>query len=193
MNGGMRAARDEQAVPQADGAGDAERGQAGDPRRLVVVDLQLGGDDAGERHAGADGEIDAADEDDERHADADDDDLGDLRREVREVAGGEERLARLGMEREAEPQRARSTPTMRRRAGAQDRATGCMRRAPGHRARESLGGARRVGDDVRLRDGAAASSSATTRPCAQDEDAIGEPQHLGQIGRGDEHGDAARA
>ena len=68
---------------------DGDGGEDRDPGRLMRVDLQLGRDDARERHAGADREIDAADQDDQRHADADDDDLGDLGGEVREVAGGE--------------------------------------------------------------------------------------------------------
>ena len=178
---------DEQAVPQTDDAGDGERAEAGDRGRLVMIDLQLGGDDAGERDAGADGEIDAADEDHQRHADADDDDLGDLRRQVREVPGREEGVARLGMKREADPQQqedADHAQAARRQDanelyGVHD-AVPIVGMRPGG-----------VGDDVILR--GARGQLGDDAPLAQDEDAIGEALHLGQIGRRHQHGDAAAA
>ena len=92
-------------MPRAERSADRDRREHGDPRRLVEVDLELRGDDACHGHARADRQIDAADQDHERHADADDRDLGDLRGEVREIARGHERLARLGVDGEHRPHR----------------------------------------------------------------------------------------
>src|SRR5262249_41498054 len=55
--------RDEEAVPRADHERDGDRREDRDDRRLVMIDLERGGDDAEEGHARADGEIDPAGED----------------------------------------------------------------------------------------------------------------------------------
>jgi hypothetical protein len=71
----------------------------------VVIDLQHRGDHAGERHARADRQIDAADEDHERHAHRHDHERRDLLEQVGEVALGQEHAARLRQRREQRPQR----------------------------------------------------------------------------------------
>src|SRR3954464_6306864 len=78
-----------EALPRAYGEAHGQRRDHADPPRIALFDHQDGGDGAGERHHRTDGEVDVAGDDHDDHADCQDQDVGVLQDDVRDVAGGQ--------------------------------------------------------------------------------------------------------
>jgi hypothetical protein len=91
-------------MPQPDEHRHSEGRRDRDDGRLVMLDLKRRCDGPEEGHSGAHREVDPARQDDERHPHADDDDLGDLRRDVAQILGREERVARAGVHGKDQPE-----------------------------------------------------------------------------------------
>src|SRR5690606_662966 len=84
--------------------GERESCAYGDPGRLLVVDDQLCRDDTEKCHACTYGKIDARNENDESHPHTHDDDLGNLGRDVAQVARREKCIARAGVKGKQNPE-----------------------------------------------------------------------------------------
>jgi hypothetical protein len=80
---------DPEAVPRTDGEADGEGGEDADPPRLPVPDDHHGRHRTGQRHHGADREVDVPGDDHDDHADGQHQDVGVLQDDVRDVAGAQ--------------------------------------------------------------------------------------------------------
>ena len=178
---------DDEAVDEADS-------EAGADRRAAIADAvpsvlaEVRGDDGRERVGRADREVDAAGDEHERPGRRDDQRRRLLVEDVEQVGARRERASSSAQsttkrsdERDQDPEAAQARSRRRAGAPASDARRGAASLTPPPTS--SAKAARRIAFSVI----ASPASSATIRPRAHDEDAVGEAEHLLELGRDQDH------